>query len=211
MFDWENNIALFSTNQITNMTNMFRQKLQQPDLYKPELWQECVKNIGIPQNVCFMYPSYGDNADKIYVGTDTQDMSYAFCHRTLGVQPVTGKNVRNMAYTYDSATNCYGTINFMQEFQGDSSSVNGYMMFANRNMTQPLYINVVENSAWANWMKTNCTIYGDTPLTWIVFDEDYLVNMETNTYLLGKITGCVWLNHFVVNAQTTTFNVKYGL
>lgn len=211
-FQWQNQIALIETNILNAVGDALRYRLFESDRYTPDLFEQAIYNIGGTEYVTFQYPSYSpEHAGDLWCGAKVVDMSHAFCHRTLEAEPITGPNVVNMSYAYDSAYNAQGTINFMQEFEGEESTVNGYMMFANRDTTTPLYVNLVEGSAWYNWFRTNCRIYNDTPLTWIVYDEDYMVNMETNTYIQAKLTGCVWLNHFEVNNLTTTFNVKYGL
>lgn len=211
-FDWENSIALIETNVLNDVGDALRYRLQEADKYTPNLFAEAIYNIGGIDYVTFQYPTYSpDHAGELWCGTNVTDMSAAFCHKTLYNMPITGPNVVNMSYAYDSAINAQGTIEFMQEFEGEATSVNGYGMFMNRDCDYPLYVNLVEGSAWYNWFRTNCTIYGDTPLTWVVFDEDYLFNAATNTFIQAKIEGCVWLNHFEVNALTTTFNVKYGI
>lgn len=211
-FSWENQIALIDVNILNNVGNALRYRLKENDTYLPAQFEEAINNIAGIDYVAFQYPTYSPNyPGELWCGTNVTDLTRAYCHKTLYSDPVTGPNVVNMNYAYDSAVNVTGTINFMQDFNGDYTTVNGYMMFANRNNSLPLYVNLVEKSAWYNWWRYNCMAYGDTPLTWVVFDEDYLVNSETNTYIQAKLLNCVYLNHFTINTLTETFTVNYGI
>lgn len=205
-FQWENKIGFTSYNAITNIADAIRYKRSYTDnMYIEDMPNEINNIIGFPAN---SYAIFSDTLDT-FVGAEVVDMSRAFCDHP-GVTMRSGPNVVNMAYAYANCGALTGTLDIMQTFENEDMSaslVNGYMMFQGRDCSVPLYINVPENSAWNTWFRTSCTIYGDEPLKWTPVSEDYLWNSQTKTFLLGKIGNCVDLNHFVVNVNTTEFNV----